>query len=116
MLIDRKKLDEVFQYYDKDIILDIIGIFEKELPDRLERISRSITENNLHEVAFQAHSLKSVSGTFMAEKPAQLARKLEELARNQSAHELPATFEELKTAHHHLLTELMEIRKELLDT
>jgi HPt (histidine-containing phosphotransfer) domain-containing protein len=114
-MIDRKKFDDTFQYYDKDVILDIISIFEKELPGRLEKIHHNILEQDLAALAFNAHSLKSVAGTFMATEPAGLAMKMEQLATQGIPGELPQLFAALKSASEELLRELLEIRRELLN-
>jgi HPt (histidine-containing phosphotransfer) domain-containing protein len=113
-MIDRQKFDDTFQYFDKEVILNIIDIFEKELPERFIKIHRNIREKDFDAIAFNAHSLKSVAGTFMATEPTDLARKMEELAIQRNGQGLPEIYEKLKSASEELLRELSEIRKELL--
>ena len=113
-MIDRKKFDDTFQYFDKEVILNIIDIFEKELPERFEKIQKNIRENDFDTLAFNAHSLKGVTGTFLASGPARLALEMENLAIRKTGEALPEVYLELESASLELLKELTEIRKELL--
>jgi HPt (histidine-containing phosphotransfer) domain-containing protein len=113
-MIDRKKFDDTFQYFDKEVILNIIDIFEKELPERFEKIQKNIREKDFNALAFNSHSLKSVAGTFMATEPSRLAKKMEELAIRGDEKGLSEVFENLKSATEELLRELTEIRREFL--
>ena len=112
VMIDRKKFNDTFQYFDREVVLNIIDIFEKELPGRLEKIQENIREKDYEALAFNAHSLKSVTGTFMASEPTKLAKKLEEMAVRQSGQDLPDLFGKLRSALEQLLRELAEIRSE----
>jgi HPt (histidine-containing phosphotransfer) domain-containing protein len=114
-MIDRQKFNDTFQYFDKDVLLKIIGIFEKELPERLETIRRNIREEDYKTLAFNAHSMKSAAGTFLASEPGVLASKIEQMAVRESGEQLPELFEQLKAAEEELLRELTEIRKEFLN-
>ena len=113
-MIDRQKFNDVFQYFDKDVILNIIDVFEKELPERLKQIQKNIRENDFDTLAFNAHSLKGVTGTFLASGPAGLALEMENLAIRKTGEALPEVYLELESASLELLKELTEIRKELL--
>jgi HPt (histidine-containing phosphotransfer) domain-containing protein len=109
-MIDRKKFDDTFQYYDKEVITRIIDLFEKELPQRLERIQTSIAERDYEAIEFNAHSLKSVSGTFIAIEPFELARTLEQMAKQRTNQSYQETFDKLKISTEELLEELLEIK------
>jgi HPt (histidine-containing phosphotransfer) domain-containing protein len=111
-MIDRQKFNEIFQYFDKEVILNIIDLFEKELPVRLEKIQKNILEKDFEALAFNAHSMKSVAGTFMVSAPAELAGRMEELARQGTVQGLQEVYEELKASAEDLLGELIGIRRE----
>ena len=111
-MIDRKKFDDTFRYFDREVLLKIIDIFEQELPERLEKIRKNILEKDYETLAFNAHSLKSAAGTFMAGEPRKLAGKMEQLAIQGSGQGLQDLFEKLKSAAEELLNELKEIRQE----
>ena len=112
-MIDRQKFDETFQYFDNDVILDIIDLYEKELPGRLDTIFKNIREKDFEHLEFNAHSLKSVTGAFMDPVPANLARQLEEIAHDQTDQDLEDLFDKLKVAAESLLKELNEMKADL---
>jgi HPt (histidine-containing phosphotransfer) domain-containing protein len=114
MMIDREKWDETFRYFDNDVIVSIIDVYEKELPERLETIRKNIAESDFENLSFNAHSLKSVTGTFMAPSPADLCRNLEEMSINRNDLGMAAIFNELKSSSEELLRELVEIRRRLI--
>ena len=112
-MIDRQKFDETFQYFDNDVILSIIDLYEKELPGRLDTIYKNILEKDFEHLEFNAHSLKSVTGAFMDPVPANLARQLEEIAHNRTDQDLEVIYAELKLASEALLKELKEMKETL---
>ncbi len=109
-MIDRQQFDETFSYFDKDVILNIISLYEKELPGRLESILRNIRDKDFENLAFNAHSLKSVTGAFMDPIPTDLARQLEENARNHVDQDLEGIYAELKSSAEALLIELNDMK------
>lgn len=94
--IDWERFDENFQYYDKDTIREVIENFFEEREERLINIEKNIAEDDFTKLAFNAHSLKSVIGNFMAPKPYELCRRLEEMAKQQTKEGIPDLFQELK--------------------
>jgi HPt (histidine-containing phosphotransfer) domain-containing protein len=112
-MIDRKKFNDSFQYYDKETILSIIDLFEKELPGRFEKIRKNVLENDFEALFFNIHSLKNVSGLFMAPEQAELVGKMEEMAICRTNQDMQVLYTKLKSATEELLSELIVIRKEL---
>jgi HPt (histidine-containing phosphotransfer) domain-containing protein len=94
--IDWEQFNENFQYYDKETVSEVIGNFSEELDERMNILERNIGESDMTSLAFNAHSLKSVIGNFMAPRPYELSRKIEELAKQNSAESIPGLFTELK--------------------
>jgi HPt (histidine-containing phosphotransfer) domain-containing protein len=113
-MIDRQKFNDTFQYFDKDVILNIIDLFEKGLPERFENIRKNILENDFDALAFNVHSLKGVTGSFMAAEPSELAKMIEELALKKTNQGLSELFKKLQFSTEELLIELRIIRQELL--
>jgi HPt (histidine-containing phosphotransfer) domain-containing protein len=111
-MINREKFDETFHYFDKDVIVNIIDLFEKGLSERLEKIQKNINEQDFEDLVINIHSLKSVTGPFMAVEPYELICKIEELANQGSIQDLQELYEKLKTSMDELVSELTEIRKE----
>ena len=111
-MIDRKRFNESFQYFDNDVIIEVIDVFLNEFEERLNKLHTAITENDLPEIIFQAHSFKGVFGTFCAAEPFELSSKIEELAKNNISAGLPELFTRLHTATFELAKELREIKNE----
>ena len=81
-VIDWDQFNENFQYYDKEIIKEVIDIFVDEYDNRIRDLQKNIEEKDFINLAFNAHSFKSVISNYMAPKAYELTRKLEELAKN----------------------------------
>lgn len=80
-MIDRKKLQENFEYFDKEMVLEIIDIFINEYPDRIAKIKSDIAEKDLVALKFDAHSIKGVVANFQRDgEVTLLAAELEEQA------------------------------------
>jgi HPt (histidine-containing phosphotransfer) domain-containing protein len=111
-MVDRKEFDETFQYYDRETVLEIIDIFEKELPGRLSAIRKNIIDEDFSTLAFNVHSLKGVIALFLAAEPTGIASKLEEQAIARNSESLLLLYTSLATSTEMLMVELNEIRKE----
>lgn len=112
-IIDWDQFNENFKYYDKAIISEVIDIFIEEYDVRISNLEKNIEEKDLTNLAFNAHSLKSVIANYTAPKAFELTRKLEELARNNSEEGIIEIFNNLKNVTGQLLIELKEYRQKL---
>ena len=111
-MINRQKFDDTFQYFDKDVVIKIIDLFETGLPERFEKIEKNIREQDFDDLVLNVHSLKGVTGPFMAVEPYELICRMEELAGQGSNEDLQELYEKLKSSMAELVSELTEIRKE----
>jgi HPt (histidine-containing phosphotransfer) domain-containing protein len=111
-IIDREKFTENFQYYDKETIRLVIDDFLEESNERLGNMEKNISDSDFQKLAFNAHSFKSVVGNFMAPKPYDVCRMLEEMANQHSNKDIHSLFTELKTLTAGLISELKEYLKE----
>jgi hypothetical protein len=105
-IIDREKFDENFQYYDKETIRLVIDNFLEESDDRLGKMEKSIIERDFQKLSFNAHSFKSVVGNFMAPKPFEICRILEEMAEQKSEMDFFPLYLELKSLTALMIAEL----------
>ena len=112
--IDRNQFVENFQYFDKEIVLEIIDIFINEYPDRIRAINDSIEAQNFDDIKFHSHSIKGVIANFCAQNPEQQARELELLGTNKDTSGLTEMFEEFKTSSAELVEELKEMRQQYM--
>lgn len=104
--IDWTQFNENFQYYDKEIIEEVINIFIDEYDLRIGNLKKNIEDKDFTNLAFNAHSLKSVIANYMAPKAYQLTLKLEDLAKNNSDEGIDEIFTELMDETQELLLEL----------
>jgi HPt (histidine-containing phosphotransfer) domain-containing protein len=105
-VIDWEQFNDNFQYYDKEVIIDVINIFVSEYDGRISNLQKDIEEKDYTNLSFHAHSFKGVIGNYMAPEAYELARKLEELAISKSSEGISDLFNKLKSASKELLFEL----------
>lgn len=112
-MIDRQKLNQNFQYFDKETIIEIIDIFFSEYPERVEKIQKNIAERDFNQLKFNAHSIKGVVANFQDPVTIELSRKLDEMAKNQQAAGLQEVFNDLNKACVELIEELKSLKTEI---
>ena len=112
-IIDWEQFNENFQYYDEAIIREVIDMFVEEYDDRISILKKNIEDKDFTNLAFNAHSFKSVIGNYMAPRAFEITRKLEESAKNRSEKEIPEIFFEMNAATHELLIELKDYLQKL---
>ena len=105
-VIDWEQFNDNFQYYDKEVIKEVIYIFINEYDSRISNLQKDIEDIDYANLAFHAHSFKGVIGNYMAPEVYELGRKLEELAIAKSSEGIPEIFDKLKSASKDLLIEL----------
>ena len=104
--IDWEQFNDNFQYYDNDIVKEVIYIFINEYDSRISNLQKDIEKKDYENLSFHAHSFKSVIGNYMAPTAYEFARKLEESAKNNNEEEIIRIFPELKSSTEELLFEL----------
>jgi len=112
-MIDRQKFNDNFQYFDKEIIVEIIDIFFSEYDERFEKLQKNVNERDFTQLKFNAHSLKGVIANFMDPVSIELSRKLDEMAKNKEEAGLDKLYEEIQKSAVNLKDELGRIKKEL---
>ncbi len=95
-MIDKKQFLENFQYFDNEVILEIINIFIDEYPERMETLRKNIDEKDFGQIKFNAHSLKGVVANFVAPEVQELARQLEIKGASKDMEDVEVLFKELK--------------------
>ena len=112
-MIDRQKLNQNFQYFDKETIIEIIDIFFEEYPERIQKMRKNIEDLDFVQLKFNAHSLKGVIANFQDPECIELSRKLDEMAKNQEKNGLSDVFKNLMAASDKLLEELTSLKAEV---
>ena len=109
--IDWKQFNENFQYYDKEIIKEVIDIFVEEYDERMSTLQKNIDEKDLVNLAFHAHSIKGVIANYKAPYVVELFQSLEDMAKKNQELQIPETYAKLKIITKELLDELVEYLK-----
>ncbi|HJN06862.1 MAG TPA: Hpt domain-containing protein [Bacteroidales bacterium] len=109
--INKAQFIENFQYFDKEIVLEIIDIFLKEYPERIKTIAADIEAGDCDNLKFNAHSIKGVIANFVAPDAEQCARELEIMATEKNMDGVKELFVEFKESSESMVDELKELRE-----
>mgnify|MGYP002629106725 CR=1 FL=1 len=101
-----------FQYFDKEIVLEIINIFIDEHSARINTISDSIKANDYDGIKFNCHSIKGVIANFCAPEVEEQAKKLELMGTNQNTEGIGDLFEDFKVSSSQMVDELEVMKLE----
>ena len=113
MVIDWDRFKETFQYYDKEIVVQIIDIFESEFDERFVKMSQNLKDKDLEQLRFNAHSFKGVVSNFMAPEPYALSRQLEEQSKLGDIAGLEEIYAQLLVVSQKLREELLQYKQSL---
>ncbi len=111
-MIDKKQFSENFQYFDNEIVTEIINIFIDEYPERMQTLRKNIDDKDFEQLKFNAHSLKGVVANFVAPEVQELARQLELKGANQDLNGVEPLYAELKEKAGMVVEELKELKKD----
>ncbi|MDP3462308.1 MAG: Hpt domain-containing protein [Bacteroidales bacterium] len=109
-VIDKSSFLDTFQYFDKEIVVEIIDIFLQEYPGRLVNIKKDIESGDFDALKFDAHSLKGVVSNFVAKAPQDYAKELEMKGTIKDSTDLLDTFQKLEISIYDLVDDLNELR------
>lgn len=108
--INRTQFEDNFQYFDKEIVLEIIDIFINEYPDRIKAISDSIEAVDYDGIKFNCHSVKGVIANFIAPEVEGEARELEIMGANKDISGIDSLFDKFKVHSNEMVEELKELK------
>lgn len=109
-VIDKQLFEDTFQYFDNEIVVEIIDIFLNEYLDRLKTIKESIKVSDFEKIKFSGHSLKGVVSNFAAPTVQAVAKKIEDQGTTGEDVNLANDFIELEKLTLELADDLKEIR------
>lgn len=112
-MINWEDFNTNFQYYENEIVIQIIDMFVQDHQEDLKIIEQNIIEKDFIGLKFNSHHLKGSLANFMDPETTALVQKLEEMAENNTEEGLSNTFAELQTAFITLIQELLIYRKKL---
>jgi HPt (histidine-containing phosphotransfer) domain-containing protein len=112
-MINWEDFNTNFQYYENEIVLQIIDMFVQDHQEDMKMIEQNIINKDFTGLKFNAHHLKGSLANFMDPETTELTRRLEEMGENNSEEGLASTFAGLQSAFKTLIQELLEHRKKL---
>lgn len=110
-IISKDQFLENFQYFDKEVVLEIINIFIEEYPERLKTLQKNITDGDFDQLRFNAHSIKGVVANFVAPEVQNLAKALEMKGTNKESDGVQELYDTFKVKADEMLEELIELKK-----
>lgn len=110
-IISKEEFLDNFQYFDKEVVLEIINIFIDEYPDRLQTLQKNINDGDFDQLRFNAHSIKGVVANFVAPEVQGMAKELEMKGTNKEANGVQELYNNFKTKADEMLEELQELKK-----
>jgi HPt (histidine-containing phosphotransfer) domain-containing protein len=112
-MISRGDFREHFQYFDREVVAEIIDLFLETYQQQLAELQRCIADNDCAEVNMHAHSLKGLAGTFVAPDIQVIAAAIEEMAEKGETTGLSELFTRLEHSTREMAGELKEIREQM---
>ncbi len=103
---DETVLTRLSETVGEDVMQEIIDLFRKHTPQRIEAAREGLRSGMLNEVARAMHSLKSSAAMIGASRVEEIARRMEETATQQGADALVSQLDDLDTAMAHVETYL----------
>lgn len=81
-LIDKEAWERMKSMTGPAFLVELIDLFLKDSPELIKEMRSGLAESDIERVRRAAHSLKSNSASFGADRLARVARELEMMAKN----------------------------------
>ncbi len=111
-VINKEQFNETFQYFDSEIVVEIIDIFLNEYSERIEALTASINAVDYDNLKFNSHSIKGVIANFVAPEVEQQAKELEIMGSEKNMDGVDELFAAFKISSASLVDELREIKED----
>ena len=113
-VIDKEQFTETFQYFDNEIVVEIIDIFLNEYPERIDALTESIKNVDYDSLKFNSHSIKGVVANFVAPSVEKQAKELEIMGSDKNMEGAEELFAAFKLSSASLVEELIELKEEFV--
>ena len=87
-ILDRNRLEQLFEETGHEIIPDLIAAFLNEIQSRLNTIEDACHSKDIEQITRESHALKSCAASYGASRLSSLAKKIEIAGRNSKEHEV----------------------------
>ncbi len=79
-MIDKQQFNNTFQYYEADMIIEIIDMYAEEQPHLIQLLEQNLEDHDLIELKWNAHSLKGICAQLFDPVAQEHAKTLEDAA------------------------------------
>ncbi len=93
---------------DEDLLLELIGLFIKNMPIRLAELDRAVVKDDLEGIANSAHAIMGMTLQFYAQTATTIAAQLEDNARHGNGADVALLSAQLAEALTHLIATLQQ--------
>jgi len=111
-LIDKEAWERMKSMTGPAFLVELIDVFMKDSPELIKQMRSGLPENDIERVRRAAHSLKSNSASFGADRLAAAARELEMMAKSGSMDGAESKLSEVEAEYAQLLPLLEELKRE----
>ena len=111
-LIDKEAWERMKSMTGPAFLVELIDVFLKDSPELIEEMRNGLTAGETERVRRAAHSLKSNSASFGADRLAGAARELEMMAKSGSLEGVESKLSEVEAEYAQLLPLLEELKRE----
>jgi HPt (histidine-containing phosphotransfer) domain-containing protein len=111
-VIDRSAIDSIRDIGGNELLVKLIDLFIDYVGGRVAAAKTAMEKGDITAVQDAVHPVKSSAANLGAERVRELARTIEQLARQKSAEHIPARIAELESAFASARAELEKIRAE----
>ena len=112
-MIDKVQYQECFQYFDNEIIVEVIDMFVEETPHLMSSIIRNIDNKDFESLTTNIAKLKGSVINFCDPVSPDQARKLEKMTSGKIEEGVRELIHQLRFSLDHLTSELLQIRNAL---
>jgi HPt (histidine-containing phosphotransfer) domain-containing protein len=111
-LIDPEAWEKMKAMTEPAFLVELIDVYLNDSPELINQMRAGMASGNLEMVRRAAHSLKSNSASFGANRLAEAARELEMRTKNGSLDGTETMIEAVEVEYARLLPRLMELKNE----
>ena len=111
-LIDRGAWERMKSMTGPAFLVELIDVFLKDSPELIKQMHGGLAAGDIERVRQAAHSLKSNSASFGAERLAGVARELEMIAKSGMLEGAESKLSVIEAEYAHLLPLLEELKNE----
>ncbi|MFZ4545805.1 MAG: hypothetical protein ACOYN4_00140 [Bacteroidales bacterium] len=112
-MINWEEFNSFYQYFDNEVIIEIVDLFLEEYEGKMETLKKSIDELYFEEIQRNLSSIRGIIRNFYDPVADAASNRLKEMGYSETSVGITEEFEKFKIAADKLVIELQEYRKTL---